>query len=70
LTYLLNKERVAGVSTATVGMGATAMAALDHGQVDAAVLFGSAITAYLARKPDAVILADTAPRRDSKTPSK
>jgi NitT/TauT family transport system substrate-binding protein len=59
LTYLLNKEGVTGVSTATVGMGATAMAALDHGQVDAAVLFGSAITAYLARKPDAVILADT-----------
>jgi NitT/TauT family transport system substrate-binding protein len=59
LTYLLKKEGVVGVSTATVGMGATAMAALDHGQVDAAVLFGSAITAYLARKPDAVILADT-----------
>jgi NitT/TauT family transport system substrate-binding protein len=59
LTYLLNKEGVAGVSTATVGMGATAMAALEHGQVDAAVLFGSAITAYLVRRPDAVILADT-----------
>ena len=59
LTYLLNKEGVAGVSTVTVGMGATAMAALEHGQVDAAVLFGSAITAHLARKPDAVILADT-----------
>lgn len=59
LTYLLNKEGVPDVSTATVGMGATAMAALEHGQVDAAVLFGSAITAYLARKPDAVILADT-----------
>jgi NitT/TauT family transport system substrate-binding protein len=59
LTYLLNKEGVADVSTATVGMGATAMAALEHGQVDAAVLFGSAITAYLARRPDAVILADT-----------
>jgi NitT/TauT family transport system substrate-binding protein len=59
LTYLLKKEGVTDVSTATVGMGATAMAALEHGQVDAAVLFGSAITAYLARKPDAVILADT-----------
>jgi NitT/TauT family transport system substrate-binding protein len=59
LTYLLNKEGVTDVSTATVGMGATAMAALEHGQVDAAVLFGSAITAYLARRPDAVILADT-----------
>ncbi len=61
LTYLLKNARVnpSDVSTASVGMGATAMAALDHGQVDAAVLFGSAITAYLARKPNAAILADT-----------
>lgn len=61
LNYLLQKEGVnpVEVSTATVGMGATAMATLDHGQVQAAVLFGSAIPAYLARKPDAVILADT-----------
>jgi NitT/TauT family transport system substrate-binding protein len=61
LTYLLKGVGVnpTDVSTASVGMGATAMAALDRGQVDAAVLFGSAITAYLARKPDAVILADT-----------
>jgi NitT/TauT family transport system substrate-binding protein len=61
LTYLLQGAGVspAEVSTATVGMGATAMAALERGQVDAAVLFGSAITAYLARKPEAVVLADT-----------
>ncbi len=61
LNYLLQKAGVnpSEVSTATVGMGATAMAALDHDQVQAAVLFGSAIPAYLARKPDAVILADT-----------
>lgn len=61
LTYLLKNAGVqpSEVSTATVGMGATAMAALEHGQVDAAVLFGSAIPAYLARKPDAAILADT-----------
>jgi NitT/TauT family transport system substrate-binding protein len=61
LTYLLAGAGVnpSEVSTATVGMGATAMAALERGQVDAAVLFGSAITAFLARKPDAVILADT-----------
>lgn len=61
LTYLLGKAGVnqADVSTATVGMGATAMAALEHRQVVAAVLFGSAITAFLARNPDVVILADT-----------
>jgi NitT/TauT family transport system substrate-binding protein len=59
LTYLLAKAGVSGVSTATVGMGATATAALEHRQVDAAVLFGSAIPSYLARNPNAAILADT-----------
>jgi NitT/TauT family transport system substrate-binding protein len=61
LTYLLKNAGVnpSEVSTATVGIGATAMAALERGQVDAAVLFGSAIPAYLARKPEAVVLADT-----------
>src|SRR3984957_14536545 len=34
LTYLLAKAGVSGVSTATVGMGATATAALEHRQVD------------------------------------
>jgi len=61
LTYLLKGAGVnpSEVSTATVGMGATAMAALERRQVDAAVLFGSAITAFLARNPQAAILADT-----------
>jgi NitT/TauT family transport system substrate-binding protein len=61
LNFLLERAGVnpSEVSTSTVGMGPTAMAALEHGQVDAAVLFGSAITALLARKPDMVILADT-----------
>jgi NitT/TauT family transport system substrate-binding protein len=48
--YLNHLLRTAGiqpeqVSTAGIGMGATAAAALEQGQVDAAVLFGSAITA-------------------------
>jgi NitT/TauT family transport system substrate-binding protein len=61
LTYLLTNAGVnpSEVSTSTVGMGAAAMAALERSQVDAAVLFGSAITTFLARKPDAVVLADT-----------
>jgi NitT/TauT family transport system substrate-binding protein len=46
------------VSTVSVGMGATATAAIEHGQVDAAVLFGSAITALQSRRPDTVILVD------------
>ena len=61
LNYLLTQNGVdpSKVSTATVGMGATAMAAIEHAQVAAAVLFGSAITAYTSRHPDAAILADT-----------
>lgn len=49
----------AEVSTSSVGMGATAVAAVERGQVDAATLFGSAITALESRRPDLVILADT-----------
>lgn len=49
----------ADVSIAGIGMGATAVAALEHGQVDAAVLFGSAIPEALAHRPDLVMLADT-----------
>jgi NitT/TauT family transport system substrate-binding protein len=47
------------VSTASIGMGATATSAVEHGQVDAAILFGSAITTLQSRRPDATILADT-----------
>jgi NitT/TauT family transport system substrate-binding protein len=50
---------VDSVGATTVGMGATAMASIEHGQVDAAILFGSAITALQARRPDVVVLADT-----------
>jgi NitT/TauT family transport system substrate-binding protein len=51
--------RPSDVSTASVGMGATATAAVEHGQVDAAILFGSAITTLESRRHDAVILVDT-----------
>jgi NitT/TauT family transport system substrate-binding protein len=40
-----------------IGMGATAVAALEHKQVDAAVLFGSAITE--SQRGDVTILADS-----------
>jgi NitT/TauT family transport system substrate-binding protein len=49
----------AEVSTVGIGMGATAVAAVERGQVDAGTLFGSAITALEARQPNVVILADT-----------
>lgn len=47
------------VSTASIGMGATATSAIEHGQVDAAILFGSAITTLQSRRVGVVILADT-----------
>jgi NitT/TauT family transport system substrate-binding protein len=46
------------VSTSSIGMAATAIAALEHNQVDAAMLFGSAITQLQTRNRDAAILAD------------
>ncbi len=59
--YLTHMLRAAGVdstkvSTAGIGMGGTAAVALERGQVDAAVLFGSAITAEESR--GARVLAD------------
>lgn len=47
------------VSAVTVGVGSTALAALEHRQVDAAMLFGSAITALQSRRPDVALLIDT-----------
>ena len=61
LNHLLTTAgvHVDSVSATTVGVGATADAAIEHGQVQAAILFGSSITALQARRPDVMILADT-----------
>jgi NitT/TauT family transport system substrate-binding protein len=61
LNHLLLSAGVqpAEVSTTNVGMGATAVAAVERGQVDAATLFGSAVTALASRRPDVLIVADT-----------
>lgn len=47
------------VSTVSVGMSASSVAALEHGTVDAAVLVGSAITLLEQRQPAQRFLADT-----------
>jgi NitT/TauT family transport system substrate-binding protein len=47
------------VSTVSVGMSASSVAALEHGKVDAAVLIASAITLLEERQPEARLLADT-----------
>jgi NitT/TauT family transport system substrate-binding protein len=47
------------VSTVSVGMSASSVAALEHGTVDAAVLLASAVTAFEERHPSSPFLADT-----------
>ena len=61
LNHLLTRSGIApgDVGATTIGMGASAVAAIERGQVDAAALFGSAITTLQARHPEAVMLADT-----------
>lgn len=46
-------------STVSVGMSTTSISALEHGQVDAAVLLASAIPAFELRNPANAFLADT-----------
>jgi sulfonate transport system substrate-binding protein len=61
LNYLLAKNGLSPdeVSTVSVGMWASSVAALEHQQVDAAVLLGSAISAFEQRWPESKYLADT-----------
>ena len=61
LNYFLKKEGVnpSEVGIASIGVNATAIAALEYHQVDAAVMFGTAVSEYLLRHPDAAVLADT-----------
>lgn len=47
------------VSTVSVGMSTTSISALEHRQVDAAVLLASAVPTFELRNPGTVFLADT-----------
>jgi NitT/TauT family transport system substrate-binding protein len=47
------------VSTVSVGMSASSVAALEHGTVDAAVLLASAVTAFEERHTSSPFIADT-----------
>ena len=47
------------VSTVSVGLSASSVAAVEHGTVDAAVLVGSAITAFEERHSGTPLLVDT-----------
>jgi NitT/TauT family transport system substrate-binding protein len=47
------------VSTVSVGMSASSVAALEHGTVDAAVLLAGAISTFEGRHPASTFMADT-----------
>ncbi len=54
-----HKVPIAQVSIVGIGLGAPAIAAFEHGQIDAGVLTGNSITAIERRFPQLTVLADT-----------
>jgi NitT/TauT family transport system substrate-binding protein len=61
LNFLLVTNDLApeDVSTVSVGMSASSVAALEHGTVDAAVLLAGAVSAFEERHPSTPFIADT-----------
>jgi NitT/TauT family transport system substrate-binding protein len=67
LKYLLNKHHVDpnSVGVVGIGLGATAVAAMEQGSVDAAVMLDPAITQMQGRNKDLTILSDTRTQKDT-----
>src|ERR1700681_4125561 len=67
LKYLLKKNGVdsAGVAVIGVGLGATAVAAMQQGQIDAAVMLDPSVTVLQGSYPDLRILSDTRTQKDT-----
>src|SRR6202051_426255 len=67
LKYLLKKNGVDPTSTAVigVGLGATAVAAMEQGQIDAAVMLDPSVTVLQGNHPDLRILSDTRTQKDT-----
>jgi NitT/TauT family transport system substrate-binding protein len=67
LKYLLKKNGVdpANASVIGVGLGATAVAAMEQGQIDAAVMLDPAVTVLQGSHPDLRILSDTRTQKDT-----
>src|SRR5947209_2940444 len=61
LKYLLKKNGLDPASAAVigVGLGATAVAAMEQGQIDAAVMLDPSVTVLQGSNPDLKILSDT-----------
>lgn len=67
LKYLLKKNGLdpSGTSVIGVGLGATAVAAMEQGQIDAAVMLDPSVTVLQGRHPDLRILSDTRTQKDT-----
>jgi NitT/TauT family transport system substrate-binding protein len=67
LKYLLKKEGLdpVGVSVIGVGLGATAVAAMEQGQIDAAVMLDPSVTVLEGSHSDLRILSDTRTQKDT-----
>ena len=67
LKYLLSQNGVDpnSVGVVGVGLGATAVAAMEQGQIDAAVMLDPSVTVLQGNHPDLKILADTRTQKDT-----
>jgi NitT/TauT family transport system substrate-binding protein len=67
LKFLLKKNGLDPTSAAVigVGLGATAVAAMEQGQIDAAVMLDPAVTVLQGTHPDLRILSDTRTQKDT-----
>jgi len=67
LKFLLKKNGLDPASAAVigVGLGATAVAAMEQGQIDAAVMLDPAVTVLQGSHPDLRILSDTRSQKDT-----
>ena len=67
LKYLLKKNGIdpAGTAVIGVGLGATAVAAMEQGQIDAAVMLDPSVTVLQGSHKDLRILSDTRTQKDT-----
>jgi NitT/TauT family transport system substrate-binding protein len=67
LKYLLKKNGIdpASVAVIGVGLGATSVAAMEQGQIEAAVMLDPSVTVLQGSHPDLRILSDTRTQKDT-----
>ncbi len=67
LNYLLKKDGVdaSSIGVIGIGLGATAIAAMEQGSVDAAVMLDPAVTVLQGKNKDLTILSDTRTQKDT-----